>query len=403
LRYDPCFPTYNPITDPKGNECIEQIRLIAQPVSSNRPTGEDTAMHLLYSVNGFDPLTKQPRKGLFLKDHAPSPILRELLRLKATASIALGIDTNKTKMGVHPLITIPAFAAAVTGFILRNLDATKLMNVTYMGLKGSSAQDWVFFGGRVTPAAVDPIAWTATAPGSWTTTRQEATPNDDFISFNPLAPGSYSASIPSVTTPHPLKDGKDDPDTLATLLDTLRMVTPAQADRAMNFSMDPVRTLPTKGDCVSCHVTGLRRVRLGPYDRPSEQFQVHHVTDGRPSENQFPFSLAQMGGSGALVSEVSRQLDGLTAFVEAANLPEAGDRTSSWNTRNFGYFGGKATVSEATALSARAVAAFTNQHLGFKPEENPGLRCSMGFWAMNECLTFGEGTFAACKAQAGCE
>jgi hypothetical protein len=419
MRYDSCFPTFDPVKDPTGANCIEQVRLITQPISGTKKTGEDTTMHLLYSVKGFSQaFGLAPKKGTNVEGKGAarrlSKTFKQLLALKEGA-LALGVDTNRKAMGPHPALTNSAsqreFADKVFEFIANNTAPEKLMVITYMGLDAAGGgQPWIFLGGNVLPAPVTETTASGRqivrqfGPGNWTIAPQPGSAPFASIKFDNKKPATDALDVAGKIDPHPVvpfsEPARPNRNTLGALLN-LRPGSPAAlqiAETAVNFTVDPVKTTPDIGDCASCHLTSLRRLH-----------NVAHVFGPQQtgSPNAFPRNLAQAGLPANLVAQAVAEHDGISAFVEAANLPKAG-QGADWNTRNFGYFsrstGPQPTVAEITAISARAVAAFTNKQI---QQQNPGIRCTGAGWErMNQCLEFDPagGTLANCLGQkTGCQ
>ena len=94
-----------------------------------------------------------------------------------------------------------------------------------------------------------------------------------------------------------------------------------------------------------------------------------------------------------------REIEGITAFIDKANQP-----SSSWNVRNFGYFGGKASISYLTATSAADVVSWTNRQLFGNPNAG-GVRCGTreAVIALRNCTIQGApGSFDGCVQSSGC-
>jgi hypothetical protein len=146
FRYDPCFPGLGALRGEfrkfKIDDCIQQIRLIAQPYADGSAAKgpEDYAAHVLFALGHGAPSRRDP-------------VIQDLLELKRRAEAI--VSSNRVLMGVHPALSSSApgseLSRAFRDFLLKHLSSDRISGLTFMGVPtiGLGAQPWVFFGGDV--------------------------------------------------------------------------------------------------------------------------------------------------------------------------------------------------------------------------------------------------------------
>jgi len=124
VRVDPCLPS----TPPPSTACAKEIRLSAQPLTTDPTTQgvttEDAAIHLFYDLD----------------DATWADVLARLAALKAIA----GSSTSGVPLGVHPTMQAQgltgAYAQALAALVLADAGDTNLVRVAYM--VAPFDQDW---------------------------------------------------------------------------------------------------------------------------------------------------------------------------------------------------------------------------------------------------------------------
>jgi hypothetical protein len=420
LRYDSCFPAVSNTAPTSTKECIEHVRLIAQPISGKLPSGEDTTMHLLFAVDS------KPVAGRALivpKGETATPADlnnpdRPLGGLKAIkdAMAALGVKTNGQPLGEHPAFQNPAarakMAQMVTAFIAKFCQFDKLMVITYMGLEGRGAQPWLWFGGDANTVLA----------GRWKESPQPTM--GDKIRFNNLGAEDATGQAGHVQL-HPVRNAKDsagllvDSATIAMLFDTPKAqqasIEPAVLDQA-NRLENPRLHRPDNTDCFSCHATNTQ-MRATVKDAQNNTVLkgafvgMNGSNDGRVQATQD--EVGEKQGAAGPANTTFVVADGVTAYVDNASQPP-----NAWNVRNFGREGGKVSVSYLAVQSAGDVVNFTNTVILKQP--NQGITCGTPAkqMALRNCTLFGATApvaatgkfaaglpaqpFAACVTAAGC-
>ncbi|MFO0679917.1 MAG: hypothetical protein U0169_25565 [Polyangiaceae bacterium] len=306
MRFDPCAPTTKIAGDPVLNavgitECIVQVRLIAQPIISKRDV--DTTAHLVFNLGTKSALEKAA-PGSFA---ALQTRVVNLLRGIRDASATAGAPTVGRTLGVHPgLAKDPAnVGTLVRQFIDETAGASSKLeaagvsvkSVAFMGLIGGSFEPWVFFAGRVVPGT----GWQPLPMPAFPASKQMHQ-KLSFIDSQHVIPVS---ELPKSTAP---------------LFENSASGGATEAKLA--FEIDHPEDIHFFNmDCVSCHTTASRVINLG----------IKSTSDRHRVPN------------------------GITGYVTRENA-----QGSTWNVRNFGYFGGKPTVSSRTATETVGVVQFMN-------------------------------------------
>lgn len=343
MRFDPCAPGLDVVQNKKSpfGDCLIEMRLIAQPVTSSGPI--DTAAHLVFDLGETVPINELAANAT-LKDLIGD--LETIRNLSATAGKPLGI---------HPgLKDNPGkVASKVKDFILKGVKLAKTRRIAFMGLKNAGAEPWTFFAGTV-------------EGGLWKQSPQlpahgKPSQDLDFLNFtenngavNPPNPGAVSTSA----------------------LFTVKK--PSQADIAKAFDVENV----TKAnffttDCVSCHSSSSRLANLEVFASPND-------SRGKP--------VGQTEGDLANWTPPPKHITGYVA--------KSAQQDSTWNVRNFGYFGRKETVSGRALTETVEIVKWLNTNLEEQKKANldgPGRSCPnpQKTWA---CLRAGNETcLSECK------
>ncbi len=297
FRYDPCAA---PVHGPEVKECVQELRLVAQPHDSFGPA--DTSLHLIYQLGEGEP--------------APGDaVLADLLALKKKAEALTGLTTDGKVLGVHPLLTAGVksqnaeVAKAYEDFVRKYAKPEALKKLTMMGLANGSQTHWIFFGGDI-------------INGTWTPT---PIPN---LSDDPNAAVELDLNSDKTFTPQPLdiqvatfgffhRELLEPGDIQNIRTQIHRIENPAWGNR---------NTI----DCLSCHsATSL------------------HVN---------PNSFVQLYVPG-LTAEVPK---GITAYPDIAMLNR---HRLHWNMHSLGYFGTLPTLSMRTVFESGVSADQVNQIL----------------------------------------
>ena len=304
MRYDPCAPT----TRIQGDavlaavgitECIVQVRLIVQPIVGKKDI--DNTAHLVFSMGSKSTLGAENFARL-------TGQAATLLRGIKDASEKAGATTVGRTLGVHPgLAKDPAtIGTLVRQFIATTVAASSAAEkasgkstkaIAFMGLQNAGFEPWVFVAGRVVPD----VGWTV-LPMPAFPTKPTHHQRLAFIGSERVVPVSQ---LPLSTAP--LFSGNVDPAVVAKTVFAIE-----QPESPHFFSMD----------CVSCHTSSSRMILLDAKSNP-DRFRIPN---------------------------------GITGYARREDA-----QGSTWNVRNFGYFGGKPTVSFRSVTETVGVVRFMNE------------------------------------------
>ncbi len=260
FRYDPCFPRMN---SANPADCKFELRLVAQPAAGNNTA--DMTAHLIYH-----PALSQREA-----------IAKELLALKKASPVS-----TSGALGVHPGLksNSAAYTKLVKDFVLRNMGASNLTQVAFMGTRNSDP--WVFFGGSVS--------------------------NGNYTLFS--IPNTNGAKVQSTFAENSVTPRPSGASTAA----LLEGAAPTQAlvDNVMKIENPNVHTQGSV-DCVSCHTA----VRVIERERSAAQTFVNN------SQFRFP---APAGISTAVASgQLSTQLYSVRNFGYFFKQAQIAQRTAN--------------------------------------------------------------------------
>jgi hypothetical protein len=394
MRFDPCAPSRKAdgdnITgkgkDPQidfadatlvfaeaaGNSagCRIQVRLIAQPVLGGGDV--DTAAHLVFTygplatdANTISPIFKEMMSGRDIEErddqgnktgktiHVPG-----LQEIKA-ASVDAGVNlTTGAPLGVHPGLKNPTTQAnvqqLVQRFIVGNIKERSRVarTIALMALNNGGPEPWIFTAGLVIPPLGPDMKPNPAA----------AADGRDESSYGNWVP----APIPAYVLADDFKPDATDKRTLdtdkvpfhmqisfigspqvrplppASMASTAPLFDQGSKNPAVAFRVEqPFDTHFFNADCVSCHTTQPRLLRIGAPAAASD-------TD-----------LGALGlGEAGKKFQRTHTKKGITGYVRKGEA-----QTANWNVRNFGYFGGKPTVANRAVTETIEVAAMTNEFI----------------------------------------
>jgi hypothetical protein len=330
VRFDPCAPGFAQAArdaqpGPAKGLCLIQFRLIVQPIDTvNDQLGNvDVAAHLVFTL-GASPLEALPQ----------NPIVQNAARLlgnvKAASRLA-GVETAGKTLGVHPgLATGDAGVAdavrelitACTERACGDTPQPARRAIAFMGLKGNP-EPWTFLAGQVDPAT---DAWSV---GPIPRLEGAVSQDLDFLTgAGPIVPredGNQTKGTPVPRSLTPLLEG--DNRSIATRAATVQIENP-QDTHFFNASC-----------ASSCH---------------SSSAQIFQTGVGGFIKNDGTLD-PQGAQELAARAEVPK---GITGFVARNDA-----QTNRYNTRNFGYFQRKPTVSGRTVNESVEVVDFLNTKL----------------------------------------
>ncbi len=290
VRVDPCFPGSAP---PAPASCVQQVRLVAQPVRNGLDAGvptttADATVHLFYTLADAD----------FLEAR------RALRQLKELA----GAATDSRPLDVHPVMLREgpdgAYAGALSEAVIRLCGEQNLSRVAFMAV-ATGGNTWTFGAFDVVGGGlVD-----ATIPRLTDKTRQ---------GVQELGSESFHNGV--------LLPGAPNDPMLALLAEReMRLLDARSLDRALTAALrveHPDRSSPRTVDCASCHVASRAR-------RHAEAF---HQQDNSAHADAFQ----------------------APARFDLRRVDAAGDDPRA--LRAFGYFGAKSALSQRTINESAAVA-----------------------------------------------
>jgi hypothetical protein len=420
VRFSPCGPgskALNPDRDTKARMatlgvpgCLVQIRLVAQPfsVGPNGIADEDVAAHLVYSIgpatNAFsatDPILEAARaQAKKMPEPAQSKLLAQIeqlvipeaiqakvrgaqdamladLRAIKKASAEAGAPTTGATLGVHPGLKAHAdrktektqkVADLTRDFVTKWVGAAStIRTAAFMGLRAGS-EPWVFLSGKISrdqsgetrwgdPDPADPNLRIAGPLPSFIDPRNpvqslQTAPKHIRLSFSEddaIIVGENTPLKPA--TPEELSAGRSN----TVSLFSAQKPNATEAAR-IAFVGEKFDTHILNTDCVTCHTTSARISALG----------IRSTADR------------------------IRVPRGITGYV--ANDAFQGTK---WNTRNFGFFRGKPTVSLRTVNETAEFAALLNmQAQANKPEaerlQGPARDCTKNDDQVFNCLVHGD-------------
>ncbi|MFO0675799.1 MAG: hypothetical protein U0169_04655 [Polyangiaceae bacterium] len=306
MRFDPCAPTTKIAGDPVLaavgiSECILQVRLIAQPFVSG--SDQDFTAHLVYNFGTKSSLEKA---GAGTFDAVTGRIVGQLRAIRDESAKVAGPTVGRT-LGVHPgLKKDPKkIGALVKDFIAETValstkaeaaSGQSTKSVAFMGLENGGPEPWAFFAGRIMPTK------------GWQPLPMPAFPKAKTVSQK-LSFLDAQQVLPKSELPVSTLD-----------LFALPLSKPEAAKIAFAVEQ-PDSTHFFNMDCVSCHTSSSRILTLG-LKSTAERFAVPAGITGYTTRDQA--------------------------------------QGSTWNVRNFGYFGGKPTVSYRTTNETVEVVKFMN-------------------------------------------
>ncbi|MCX6117947.1 MAG: hypothetical protein NT027_10420 [Proteobacteria bacterium] len=354
FRFDPCAPSSLPAVVAKFG-CQVQLRFIAQPVISG--TDEDFTAHLVFTLGVLN-----PEKSNYVGhvEGSGTPSFKELVLDLQDLKKQSPVNTTGLALNVHPGLAADAdgsYAAKVKAFLFKHMSSKKLAAVAFMGLQGGGPEPWIFIAGGMVPTkdgapVLDPTQ-VATANGrGWFPVDAPVTPAGTKALTLSFLDRQRVIPLPTgFTSTQPLFDfNLSDPAVLGKVYDI------DQPEMTHFFNMD----------CVSCHSSTTRMTNRG--------------ISAATNPNRY---IAPAGITGYLATNV---------------VP-----SNQWNVRNFGYFGGSATVSSRALTETASVVDFTNKEL--LKGENPGLVCGDRAVADKiwDCIVISGTPETQCFANAGCK
>ena len=283
-------------------------------------------------------------------DLAKNPVIatasKLLLDIKK-ASSAAGAPTSGKALGPHPGLATgnPGVVAAVNAFITTMTTLPSSRGIAFMGLEGTP-EPWRF------------IAGTVGRDGKWTVAkvpRMGAATHQDLNFISGSGPDLETDGFARSTSP------------------VLRGTTTLEARNAVFDVENTNVTHFFNAACVSCHTSSSA------------------IIDNRIGDDNF--------------SKRMPVPKGITGYVLNANAQTGGPNV--YNTRNFGYFNGKPTVSGRTAAETVEVVDFMNVEVNPAKDKDgsvlhgPGRDCSKLEIAKAVFLCTRDGTGGDCFAKCG--
>ncbi len=138
MRIDPCAPKDIP-TGSKLENCLQEIRLVAQPFSFGKNTIEyfDFSLHLIFQISEGHPKNADKFFGVF----------RKLVELKHQNKLQ-GVSTTGVPLRVHPAFKLESFRSDLKNIVIEALKLSELKKITFLGAD-TAAGPWLFFQGLV--------------------------------------------------------------------------------------------------------------------------------------------------------------------------------------------------------------------------------------------------------------
>lgn len=298
FRYDPCAPKDH--MNPEVGDCLEELRLIAQPFDSFGPS--DTAIHLIYGIS----------------DGAPKPgdeSLADLFKAKAKGEELMKLSTSGLPLNVHPLLAAAMktgnqeVAALYETIVRKYARPEKLKKLTMMGLAAGSQTHWIFFGGNIVNGQWVQDTIPNLSDNSKMSVELNLNSNEIFVPV----PAQIDASTFGFFHRELLAEGE---------IDTIR----ANVHKIEN----PAITNRNNSDCLSCHsATSLHTNAMSLVP-----LYIEGVTANAPK--------------------------GITAYPAQGLLQR---HRLHWNMRAFGYFGTVPTLSMHAVNESGLSAAKVNEIL----------------------------------------
>lgn len=298
FRYDPCFPK----SSQEPLSCIQQIRLIAQPLNANGYI--DLAMHLLYSV-GEGKITKNDR------------IIPRLVKIRDMSN---GLTTGRA-LTTHPGLSDEVqnknidqrtLSAEIKNFILDFCSENNLMELTFtdtdLGLNGP----WFFSGGMIKNKI-------------WTLDKIPQLPTKYLMQQTDESGLAKPLPSQNVGLGHLISD----------VFESGTPINPnPQQITELQRVENPSQVNPRNMDCASCHLAGnfLRSLQLD--EKATKEFYRSPI--------------------------------GISGYSLYANHPFTDENNHGDNVRLFGYERKRAIVAPIVANSSAAIADYVNQVFSFE-------------------------------------
>jgi hypothetical protein len=301
FRIDPCAPELGLIRKSPA-QCVQEIRLVVQPVSSE-PWGidlGDMALHVLWEVDRGAPKGSRKFQDLW----------KGLLRLKADLA-KKGITTTGVPLKPHPGMKDPDFQSLIKTVLLSALGQAKLEKITFSG--AATAQGpWLFFQGLVDGQRLnlerDPTL--QNLPHGYIVPRKPGSGGEFFPSPTPYNSVENETSGPRIQDL--FVSGPVNLQEFATLGngDQSRFIRKSDIVAVIH---NPAFSNRTNTDCFSCHSGTSRQLQLG-----------------LPTNGPFVFKAPQ--GTTAQAKYVDANVTDFRAFGWFGSLPVANQRVVNEST-----------------------------------------------------------------------
>jgi hypothetical protein len=259
------------------------------------------------------------------------------------ASDELGAKTAGQPLGVHPGLEAESKkggsrVAGLVKTLIKGFTKTPSRALAFMGLEGGGPEPWTFFAGKVENNKFIPQAGPAHGQAKQT------------LSFIGNGPVVEKSKLPVSTSP------LFDVDSDALTAEQRKLAFKVEDPNAQHFF---------NTDCISCHTSSAR---------------THDLALGDKAEISARFPVPA----------------NITGYVTKAQAQD-----DAWNTRNFGYFGEKPTVSGRTVTETVEVVLWLNKNVRAPGAglNGPGLDCTGVDNDVFKCFRDGKkDCMKACKA-----
>jgi hypothetical protein len=327
LRIDPCAPPHGTMSTVSAQPevCVQEIRLVAQPVIVQSLGGEfgdqvflpDLAMHLLFEVSAGDASRSKDFREL----------VASLVKIKKLAS-ELSFNTSGVPLKVHPAMHSKLFREGLKN-LLPHIERVNLFKITVSGAV-SPAGPWLFFQGLVSSLQNAFVLETDRVLRFESSQKIISQNGNEPATLFPIPDnGPWNVESTESSAPSAVQ-------LFLNILPNFNLLKPALLSSGVESKSIQVRDIPfllnnprftrrTNTDCVSCHVATSRSFKLG--------------LEG--ADSKFAF----------------KSPEGVTAETPLKHTADA-------DFRAFGWFGSRAVVSQRV-VNESALAADVINRLSF--------------------------------------